>query len=160
MDRREFLKTLALTGVAATLKWDGGMDVMAQTVSGTSAGCDLVAVMGGEPAEMFRKAITEFGGISRFVKAGQKVVVKPNIGWDKIPELAGNTNPELVTEIIRQCIAAGAKEVVVFDHTCDDWRKCYKNSGIEDAAKAAGAKVMPAHEESYYREITLPRQRA
>ena len=160
MDRREFLKTLALTGVAATLKWDGVMDVMAQTVSGTSAGCDLVAVMGGEPAEMFRKAITEFGGISRFVKAGQKVVVKPNIGWDKIPELAGNTNPELVTEIIRQCIAAGAKEVVVFDHTCDDWRKCYKNSGIEDAAKAAGAKVMPAHEESYYREITLPRAKS
>ena len=131
MDRREFLKTLALTGVAATLKWDGVMDVMAQTVSGTSAGCDLVAVMGGEPAEMFRKAITEFGGISRFVKAGQKVVVKPNIGWDKIPELAGNTNPELVTEIIRQSIAAGAKEVVVF-----------------------------AHEDSYYREITLPRAKS
>ena len=47
--------------------------------------------------------------------------------------------------------------MTVFDHTCDDWIKCYKNSGIEDAAKAAGAKVMPAHQESYYREIALPR---
>ena len=116
--------------------------------------------MGGEPAEMFRKAIAEFGGMGKFVKAGQKVVVKPNIGWDKVPELAGNTNPELVSEIIKQCFDAGAKEVVVFDHTCDDWRKCYKNSGIEEAAKAAGAKVMPAHEESYYREVELPKAKS
>ena len=128
MDRREFLKTLALTGAAVTMKWDGVMDIMAQNTS-QAGGCDLVAVMGGEPAEMFRKAIAEFGGMGKFVKAGQKVVVKPNIGWDKVPELAGNTNPELVSEIIKQCFDAGAKEVVVFDHTCDDWRKCYKNHG-------------------------------
>lgn len=159
MNRREFLKTLALTGIAATLKWDGVTDLLAQPVGGSSEGCDLVAVMGGEPAEMFRKAIAEFGGIKQFVKPGQKVVVKPNIGWDKVPELAGNTNPELVAEIVRECLHAGAKEVVVFDHTCDDWRKCYQNSGIEAAAKAAGAKVMPAHEETYYREIPLPRAR-
>lgn len=99
MDRREFLKTLALTGAAVTMKWDGVMDIMAQNTS-QAGGCDLVAVMGGEPAEMFRKAIAEFGGMGKFVKAGQKVVVKPNIGWDKVPELAGNTNPELVSEII------------------------------------------------------------
>ncbi|WP_455672140.1 DUF362 domain-containing protein [Phocaeicola sp.] len=161
MDRRDFFKTVAIAGVAATVRLDGAMDVMAQTVkqasAGGSAGYDLVAVMGGEPDEMFRRAITEIGGMGRFVKPGNKVVVKPNIGWDKTPELAGNTNPKLVTEIIKQCFAAGAKEVTVFDHTCDDWQKCYKNSGIEAAAKAAGAKVMPADQESYYREITLPR---
>ena len=78
MDRREFLKTLALTGAAVTMKWDGVMDIMAQNTS-QAGGCDLVAVMGGEPAEMFRKAIAEFGGMGKFVKAGQKVVVKPNI---------------------------------------------------------------------------------
>jgi len=99
MDRREFLKTLALTGAAVTMKWDGVMDIMAQNTS-QAGGCDLVAVMGGEPAEMFRKAIAEFGGMGKFVKAGQKVVVKPNIGWDKVPELAGNTNPELVSELL------------------------------------------------------------
>ena len=49
------------------------------------------------------------------------------------------------------------KEVTVFDHTCDDWQKCYKNSGIEEAAKAAGAKVMPAHLESYYKPVSLPK---
>lgn len=159
MERREFLKAIALAGVAATIKISNPLSVLAQSGQSQITGLpyDLVAVMGGEPVDMFRKAMTEMGGMGKFVKPGQKVVVKPNIGWDKTPELAGNTNPDLVAEIIRQCFVASAKEVVVFDHTCDDWRKCYKNSGIEEAAKAAGAKVVPAHEESYYREVELPR---
>jgi uncharacterized protein (DUF362 family) len=159
MDRRKFLRAIAITGAAATVKASGGMDILAQTVNSTQTGkkVDIVAVMGGEPDVMFRRAIAEMGGMSKFIKAGQKVVVKPNIGWDKTPELAGNTNPKLVTEVIRQCLSAGAKEVTVFDHTCDDWIKCYKNSGIEAAAKAAGAKVVPAHEESYYKTVNLPK---
>lgn len=157
MDRRDFLKTLAVTGAVMTVQSSEAMDVLAQTF--TNAGgnkVDLVAVMGGEPEAMFRRAIAEMGGMKSFIKPGQKVVVKPNIGWDKSPELAGNTNPKLITEIVKQCFTAGAKEVTVFDHTCDDWQKCYKNSGIEAAAKAAGAKVMPAHLESYYRNVSLP----
>lgn len=158
MDRRKFLQAIAITGAAATLKASGGMDILAETVNSTQTGkpIDMVAVMGGEPAAMFKRAIAEMGGIGKFIKRGAKVVVKPNIGWDKAPQFAGNTNPQLVAEIIRQCLAAGAKEVTVFDHTCDDWLKCYKNSGIEAAAKAAGAKVVPAHEESYYKSVALP----
>ena len=157
MDRRDFLTTLAVAGAALTVQHSEAMDVLAQTFTNAGGGkVDLVAVMGGEPEIMFRRAIAEMGGMKAFIKPGQKVVVKPNIGWDKVPALAGNTNPKLVAEIIKQCFAAGAKEVTVFDHTCDDWQKCYKNSGIEAAAKAAGAKVMPAHLESYYRTISLP----
>ena len=157
MDRRDFLKTLAVAGAAITVQHSEAMDVLAQTFTNAGGGkVDMVAVMGGEPEVMFRRAIAEMGGMKAFIKPGQKVVVKPNIGWDKVPALAGNTNPKLVTEIIKQCFAAGAKEVTVFDHTCDDWQKCYKNSGIEAAAKAAGAKVMPAHLESYYRTVSLP----
>lgn len=152
MKRRYFLKAVALTGVAATFKWSDGLEIMAQNAKGY----DLVAVLGGDPVSMFKKAIAELGGISKFIKKGHKVVVKPNIGWDRTPELAANTNPELVGEIVMQCRGAGAKEVIVFDHTCDDWRKCYKNSGIEDAVEKAGGKIMPAHEESYYREVDLP----
>lgn len=157
MDRRKFLRAIALTGAAATVKASGGMHIMSERVGGSEAAAvDMVAVMGGEPEAMFKRAIQEMGGMGKFVKKGQKVVVKPNIGWDKTPELAGNTNPKLVSEVIRQCFAAGASEVTVFDHTCDDWVRCYKNSGIEEAAKAAGAKVLPAHEESYYKEVSLP----
>jgi uncharacterized protein (DUF362 family) len=157
MKRRDFLKAAALTGLATSFKLTGGMDLMAQKTTKAATGCDLVAVMGGEPAVMFRKAIAELGGMSKFVKKGYKVTVKPNIGWDKTPELASNTNPALVAEIVKQCFQAGASEVIVFDHTCDDWIKCYQNSGIEEAAKAAGAKMMPGNEESYYREIDLPK---
>lgn len=158
MDRRDFLKAAAITGAALTFKMKGGMDLMSQTVKSANSGetVDLVAVMGGEPDAMFKRAIAEMGGMGKFVKKGYKVAVKPNIGWDKSPELAGNTNPKLISAIIKDCFDAGASEVTVFDHTCDDWVRCYKNSGIEDAAKAAGAKVMPAHEESYYRKISLP----
>jgi len=59
-------------------------------------------------------------------------------------------------EIIRQCKDAGAKEIVVLDHTCDSWQRCYRNSGIEAAAKDAGAKVAPAHSEGYYHEVSIP----
>jgi len=159
MERRFFLKAVALTGVASTFKWVDGLEVLAQTSKATAInrGFDLVAVMGGEPEVMFRKAIAELGGMGKFVKPGYKVTIKPNIGWDRVPELAANTNPALVSEIIKQCLHAGAKEVNVFDHTCDDWRKCYKNSGIEEAVEAAGGKMLPGHDESYYREISLPK---
>ncbi len=158
MDRRDFLRTLAVAGAALTLKTAEGMDIFTQTSQGNSSGeaADLVAIIGGEPDAMFRRAITEVGGMGKFVKKAYKVVVKPNIGWDKTPNLAANTNPILVGEIVRQCFAAGAGEVSVFDHTCDDWVKCYKNSGIEEAAKSAGAKIIPAHEEAYYRTVSLP----
>jgi uncharacterized protein (DUF362 family) len=154
MNRKQFLRTIALAGAAITMKSRDGMDLLAQSRDGKPV--DMVAVMGGEPDEMFKQAIAELGGMSTFVKSGWRVVVKPNIGWDKSPELAGNTNPQLVGEIVRQCFQSGAKEVIVFDHTCDDWIKCYKNSGIESAAKAEGAKIAPAHEESYYKEVQLP----
>lgn len=157
MERRDFIKTLAVAGAAITVHRAQAMDVLAQTFTNAAGNkVDMVAVMGGEPEVMFRRAIEEMGGMKAFIKPGQKVAVKPNIGWDKVPELAGNTNPKLVAEIVKQCLAAGAKEVTVFDHTCDDWQKCYKNSGIEEAAKAAGAKVMPAHLETYYRKVSLP----
>lgn len=158
MDRRDFLKAMALTGMALIIKPKGALDILAQTAGKESTGgaADLVAVMGGEPAEMFSKAIAEMGGMGRFVKKGQRIVVKPNIGWDRVPERAANTNPDLIAAIVEECFAAGAAEVTVFDHTCDDWRKTYQASGIEQSAKKAGAKVIPADLERYYRRVELP----
>ncbi|HPY57640.1 MAG: DUF362 domain-containing protein [Bacteroidales bacterium] len=157
MNRRNFLKIFALTGVGLAVKPAKSLAALVPEENKTEQAVDLVAVMGGEPDQMFRRAIAEFGGMNQFVKSGQKVCIKPNIGWDRVPERAGNTNPLLISEIIRQCFAAGASEVTVFDHTCDDWVKCYQNSGIEAAAKEAGAKVLPGHQESYYRQVELPK---
>ncbi len=160
MDRRNFLRAIALTGAAiTTIKEAEAMSMLTQSFETTQAASkyDLVAVMGGEPEAMFRKAIAEMGGMKTFISKGDKVCVKPNIGWDQPVEMAANTNPKLVAEIIKQCFDAGASEVTVFDHTCDDWRKTYSNSGIEEAAKKAGAKVMPAHQESYYKSVSIPK---
>jgi len=113
--------------------------------------------MGGEPAVMLARALKELGGIGHFVKKGQKVVIKPNIGWDKSPQMAANTNPELIGALVKMCRGAGASQVIVFDHTCQDWKKCYVNSGIEKAVLAAGGKMVPANDESYYSEVDFPR---
>ena len=156
MRRKDFLKAITLAGTTAALGQFGSVNVLAQTENKEKGGADLVAVMNGEPDVMFQKAIAELGGIEKYVKSGQKVVIKPNIGWDKAPEYAANTNPILVKEMVKQCLAAGAKEVVVFDNTCDDWKKTYKNSGIEDAVLEAGGKILPGNLESYYQEVDIP----
>lgn len=155
MNRKEFLKTLGVAGTTFAVSGYDALDVFAQNTE-KDGPVDMVAVMNGEPDEMFRKAIAELGGMGRFVKQGQKIVVKPNIGWDKPPEIAANTNPILVAEMVKQCLAAGASEVVVFDRTCDKMQPCYTTSGIEKAALDAGAKVLPSDDERYYTEVELP----
>lgn len=156
MNRREFFKTSAGAGLAAGAALSMGGYEKLWASSPVSAKYDMIAIMGGTPESMFDIGIQELGGMSAFVSKGQKVLLKPNIGWDVIPELAANTNPLLVKRIIEHCFRAGAKEVYIFDHTCDNWVNTYKNSGIEKAAKSAGAKVVPANSENYYHPIDIP----
>jgi uncharacterized protein (DUF362 family) len=89
-------------------------------------------------------AMEALGGMSRFVSRGDRVLVKPNMAWDRKPELAANTNPETVARLVELCLDAGAKQVTVMDRTCNDARRAYANSGIEAAAKKAGARVVHA----------------
>jgi uncharacterized protein (DUF362 family) len=157
MNRRDFLRNSIGGGIAAGAAIRlGGYERLWKGAPSASAKYDMVAVMGGNADAMFDLGILEYGGMGTFVKKGQKVLVKPNMGWDVIPELAANTNPALIKRIIEHCFNAGAKEVYVFDHTCDNWVNCYKNSGIEKIAKSAGAKVVPANSENYYHEISIP----
>jgi len=79
-----------------------------------------------------------------FVQRGEVVLVKPNIGWDRLPEQAADTDPQVVAELVRLCLAAGAKKVIVTDISCNDPRRCFARSGIAAAAAAAGAEVLEA----------------
>ncbi len=159
MKRREFFIKSAAAGIgtAAYLKFGNNLSLFANTKTAPEDIFDLVAIKGGEPDEMFKRAIKSLGGMKNFVKPNQTVVVKPNIGWDVSPERAGNTNPKLVGQIVKDCFDAGAKDVYVFDHTCDSWTKCYTNSGIEKAVKDAGGKIVSGASESYYQRIDIPR---
>jgi len=158
MKRRDFLVKGLGAGFAAGLLAKHSNIFSAESIISPSKGSfDLVAVMGGEPDAMFDRAIASMGGIGKYVKKGMRVVVKPNIGWDKTPEYAANTNPLLVKRIVEHCLQAGAKEVLVFDNTCDQWQRCYSNSGIEKAVKDAGGKIIPGNNEGYYHPVNIPK---
>ncbi|MDX9905357.1 MAG: DUF362 domain-containing protein [Bacteroidales bacterium] len=168
MKRRDFIRksaaAAALTGAAISLPFSSKLISSPSHPSHPShpyhpsnpSPYDLVAIKGGEVEAMFDQAIAAMGGMQAFVKKGQKVVVKPNIGWDVSPERAGNTNPALVKRIVRHCLDAGAREVYVFDNTCDKWDRCYATSGIEQAVKDAGGKLAPGNTENYYQEVQIP----
>jgi uncharacterized protein (DUF362 family) len=92
--------------------------------------------------QLTEQAVAALGGMSRFVKRGDVVWIKPNIGWDRTPELGANTNPDVVATLVRLCLDAGAKVVKVGDNPCDLAQKAYASSGIADAARKAGAQVI------------------
>jgi uncharacterized protein (DUF362 family) len=101
------------------------------------------------PASALNKSLDAIGGIGRFIKPGERVTVKPNVGWDRTPAQAANTHPELVGEMVRLCLSAGAASVVVTDVTCNDPRRCFLRSGIREAAEQAGGRVILPTDEDY-----------
>jgi uncharacterized protein (DUF362 family) len=116
---------------------------------------DLVALKGGTPEAMFDRGMKALGGMGRFVKNGQTVVIKPNMSWDLSPEYAANTSPGLVAAVVKHCRDAGARRVLIVDHSLDYWESSAKNSGILAAATAAGAVHTPAEKEGYYHRISV-----
>ena len=138
MDRRTFVKLTALTGIGMTMP--AGLDLLAGAVEAATPP-DLAVVHGDSPARIVKAAIDAMGGIGKFISRGDIVVIKPNIGWDRTPEQAGDTNPEVVATVVKLCFEAGAKKVRVFDRPVNDPRRCYVQSGIAPAAGALGADV-------------------
>ena len=102
----------------------------------------ITVIQGGEPRALVQKALENLGGIRRFVSRQDVVVIKPNIAWDRTPDQAATTNPDVVAEMVRQCWQAGAKRVVVTDVSCNEPRRCFLRSGIQAAARAEGAEVI------------------
>jgi len=134
MKRREFLKRAGLLGLSLAL--DGKLGSVSASVSP-----DIAVAEGSSPEAITTQAISALGGIRRFISRGDIVVVKPNMAFDRLPQHAANTNPEVVATVVRLCLLAGAKKVKVFDRTVNDPRRCYIQSGIKEAVEDAGAEV-------------------
>jgi uncharacterized protein (DUF362 family) len=161
--RRDFVKTTLAIGATVSIADFGKLFAAeSQTPATSTLPAEtgpkpvLVAVRDGDRVAMLDKALAELGGIQAFVKPGQTVVIKPNIGWNASPERGANTHPSIVGHLTALCLSAGAKSVSVFDNTCDQWQETYKNSGIEKAAKDAGAIVVNGKDETLYREVAIP----
>jgi uncharacterized protein (DUF362 family) len=143
MKRRKFVKT-SLAGIVAASTFSG-LDFLYSQENYP----DAVWVENGDPEQLLKSALNEMGGIQRFIKKDDTVVIKPNIGWDRAPEYAANTNPELIKAIVKECYNAGAKTVKIFDRTCNNEQRCYKNSKIQSYAEEAGADVSHIRKNKY-----------
>jgi len=136
-DRRRFIRALLQTaacGLAA-----GSVPILALRPTNALASApapELAVRRGSDIPALVRETLGALGGIGRFVKAGETVVLKPNIGWDRTVELAANTHPLVVKTVAELCLEAGARQVTVFDRTCNDPRRCYVESGIQAAVES------------------------
>jgi len=134
MKRRDFLRDVAVGGLLLNVRpglW----------ARNSAALPDMAVIKGEQPALLAKEVVTALGGMNRFVGRGDVVLVKPNIGWDRTPEQAACTNPEVVKALVELCFDAGAKQVQVMDNPCNPAKRTYVRSGIAAAAKSAGAKV-------------------
>lgn len=140
LDRRQFiLATLraalatAATGTVPTL-W------LPRPALAAPPGPLVALRKGANIPQLVDEVLAALGGMKNFVKAGETVVVKPNIGWDRPVELAANTHPLVVRRVIEHCLEAGAKRIQVFDRSSNDPRRCYVASGIQEAVEGLGSK--------------------
>lgn len=118
---------------------------------------DVVAVTGEKPAAITEAAVAALGGIERFVGAGKRVVIKPNICVAAPPEQGATTAPEIVAKLVELCLKAGASDVLVMDYGWSGQTLSYKMSGIEAAVKAAGGKMVPIDGRTGYVSTPIPK---
>jgi len=127
MDRRQFVKDVLL--------WTAGLSLgvpcfKIAPLQAAQQSSMLGVAKGKDYRLLVIKAIEIVGGIGSFVRTGDTVVLKPNMGWDRMPEQGANTHPLVVRTLAELALDAGAAKVQVFDHTCNEKRRCYTNSGI------------------------------
>ena len=155
MRRREFIQwatlgsmaVLGLPGCGGKSSADVGIPPQRQpaappTASVASSGNPaMVVVNGADPDDLIERGLQAMGGIGRFVKPGQSVVIKPNFSVPRTPDQAATTNPMMVAALVKRCQAAGAKSVKVIDYPFTNAQMCLENTGIRRAVESAGGKV-------------------
>ena len=102
--------------------------------------------------KMVKRGLDEMGGVDRFIKKGDVVVLKPNVAFDKNPDLAATTQPDTVAAVVRLCLGAGARKVIVADNPINNPESCFFKTKVGEAAQKAGAELMmPQH--SYFEDL-------
>ena len=153
--RRQFIKGAAAAVTLPTLFSNGPF--FYGSLAHAAGEADLVIANKGTPSQLLQAAIAPLGGMGRFVKTGQRVVIKANIAWARTPEQACTNNPELFSALIKMCYEAGAKRVAIWDHTCDNYQFTFSRSGLKEAAQKAGADIFSGHGRNVYKQVEIPK---
>ncbi|HWE37825.1 MAG TPA: DUF362 domain-containing protein [Isosphaeraceae bacterium] len=103
---------------------------------------------------MVKRALDEMGGVDQFITKGDVVVIKPNVAFDKNPDLAATTQPDTVAAVVRLCLGAGARKVIVADNPINNPESCFFKTKVGEAAAKAGAEVMMP-QQSYFEELYI-----
>ena len=154
-DRRRFLRQVGRTGLALAGAAGAGLwlhdrppfrvDDLAALgrfdVERPGGAVQMAIVHGRSIDAMVRAAVGELGGMGAFVRAGDVVLVKPNVAFDRGPALAATTHPDVVGAVVRLCREAGARTVVVADNPINSPEAAFARTGIARAATDAGAVV-------------------
>jgi uncharacterized protein (DUF362 family) len=132
MDRRDFLKQVMLWSAGITTAIPS-FRIVPELLAAEKQPSMVSHAQGKDYPELVAQVLEPLGGIGTFVKSGDNVVIKPNMAWDRNPAQGANTHPQVVKALVQLSLDAGARKVMVFDRSCNEERRCYVNSGIEDA---------------------------
>jgi len=135
MNRRYFLKQVMLwsAGLTAAIP---NFRIVPELLAMEKQPPLVTHAKGKDYYALVARVLEPFGGIGTFVKTGDNVVIKPNMAWDRSPDQAANTHPLVIKALVEQSLDAGAKKIMVFDRTCNEQRRCYVNSGIQQAMES------------------------
>lgn len=155
--RREFLRRAGIAGAVTyglTLAGDKMLGILEEA---EAAGSVLSIASSGSIDAKVKKAIDGLGGIGKFVQKGKSVVIKPNLAWSRAPEVAANTNPQVLAAVIKLCKAAGAGRITVVDHTCDNWQTAFDLNGAKKVCDDNKVRLVSGHNRGGYKPVKIPK---
>ncbi|MGA1204800.1 MAG: DUF362 domain-containing protein [Opitutales bacterium] len=160
MDRRQFIRHMTLTGatsgsalLAGLFLWERqhfipgfqekkGISLPSFITDKLKAQADLGVAHGTDRIQVTRAAIDALGGISRFIKKGDVVMLKPNVAFDRPPALAATTHPDSLRAVARLVLEAGANKVIVADNPINSPAGCFLKSGLSAVVDELGLELM------------------
>ena len=152
VDRRQFLKEQ----MRAALLLAAGVGGLSAARPLHAAAAPDIAVAQGDPGPATRKAVEMLGGMGRFVKPGQKVVIKPNMSFSHDVDRATNTHPEVVRELVLMCREAGAARIRVLDHPLRSVEMCIE--GVKQVCDPIEpGMVQGLVDDRFFVEVPVPR---
>lgn len=172
MTRREFVQRGALTGAAVggaliggAALWQRehfvpgfdrkeGLSLPSYAVEEASALPALAVARGADRNPAIRAAVDALGGIGRFIRRGDRVVIKVNAAFDRPAALAATTHPEALRAVAQLCLEAGAREVRVTDNPINSPASCFLKTGLEAVARDLGLTLFYP-ESSFFADLAL-----